>query len=551
MEAEACKPETPEEKTPCGLDLGSNNTLIAVIEKGNTVPTFIKTEGQLNCHGTYVYFPESSKDQPIFGVNALAMIGSPSGKNVVCHIKRGLGVTTDKIKDLSIFNATVANPGQQRYPIFNLHIDGQVVQKTAKEIMTLFLVHYRQKIERTVQGQVGVVASKPQYWGSSQNTAFKECLNEAGFGVLKVLTEPTAAMFSYRAKTGDVGKEMTLVADKGAGTIDFVLQEDLGAGKYKTYCVGGDDQLGSVDVDKAFLNELKTQLKKEPGYNEDVFTQMSPDNLQKMQNMKHMLSSLPQVSQIIAGITSTPFTFVINQAKKEKILKQIYERVEEVLDEMIQRLADSSKGKHKADGIKRSIKKVAMVGGGMLDRYYGEKLFPKMFPNAVIVGREVSQDSVDPITAVSTGCAFWAATILKTANVKAGLPANPINQLVLSKTLGIETVSNPGRRDEKRIFSPIVKSQTSIPTVKMCDKFSTSVDDQAVAWIEIYQGEGGLTTDDGVIFLGKYAVDMELPNKAFMPVIEVEMEISDENILTVRAGERGKPKKELTITETV
>jgi len=545
------KTETTEEKTPCGLDLGSNNTLIAVIEKGNSVPTFIKTEEQLNCHGTYVYFPESSKDKPIFGVNALAMIGSPSGKNVVCHIKRGLGVTTDKIKDLSIFNATVANPDQQRYPIFNLKIDGQEVQKTAKEIMTIFLVHFRQKIENTVQGKVGVVASRPQYWGSAQNTAFKECLKDAGFEVLKLLTEPSAAMFAYRAKAGDVGKEMTLVSDKGAGTMDYVLQEDLGNGKYKTYCVGGDDQLGSADVDKAFLNELQRILKKEPGYNEDVFNQMYPDNLQKMQTMKHMLSSLPQVSQIIPGITSTPFTFVIDQAKKEKILKTIYERVEVVLEEMIERLADASKGKHKVEDIKKSIKKVAMVGGGMLDRYYGEKLFPRMFPTAVIVGREVSQDSVDPITAVSTGCAFWAATMLKTPNVKAGLPADPINQLVLSKTLGIETVVNLGKKDEKRIFSPIVKSQTSIPTVKMSSKFSTSVDNQAIAWIEIYQGEGEFTTDDGVSFLGKYAVDMKLPNKAFVPVIEVEMEISDENILTVRAGERGKPKKELTIAETV
>jgi len=535
--------------TPIGLDFGTNNTIISAILEGTTVPTMIKTETGDTLHGSFVFYPEVSTEAPIFGTEALSMLPH---QNVIRLAKRGLGVFPNQIEKPSVFNAALAKPKKNRHLEFSLNVDGGIVVKSAKEVVTDFLRHYRQLVINRVGENTAWVVSKPQNWNAAQNQAFHKALEAAGIIALKVITEPSAATFAYRAKAGPGATgNRTLVVDMGAGTFDVVLLHDAGNGNFRSVVVGGDDMLGASNVDEIFMEALHADVKKEPGYSEDSFIAQTSEIREKMKQLKHLLSTLTQASSTFHGLTTKPFTFVITRKRKIELLAPYYAKAEKALKGAFSRAAESSTKKHTPEAIMKSVDVVALVGGGMRDIHFGTTILPTMFPNAHIVGKPHQSESINPDEAVSVGNAFWAAALSKTPTVQ-GLPPDPIHVQVLARSLGVETVTNFGEAGMKRWFSQILTANTPIPTVKVQNGFTIVKDNQSKVNIEIYQGDGDFTTDENVICIGSYDVPVVTPNKANgpdRPDIEIEFEITEDSILIVRAGEKQGPKKELEIKD--
>lgn len=531
---------------PVGLDFGTNNTVIAAILEGSRTPSFVKTETGETLHGSFVYYPENSSEKPIFGVEALSMMPN---QNVIRLVKRSLGVSAVTVGDTSVFNATVVKAPKNRHVSFEIIVDGKTVVKTSKDVVTDFLVHYGDLVRNSAGSSLAWVVSKPQNWSAAQNLAFHQCLEKAKIVPEKVITEPTAAVFAYRAKASEDEKaNKTLVVDMGAGTLDVVVLHDCGSGNFRSVAVGGDDFLGASNVDEIFLEVLHTEIKKEPGFNETEFAEQKSETREKMKTAKHLLSTVPQTSVNIRGVTPGTFTFKVNQEKKQDMLKPYYARAEKVIRDTFDRAAESSKKKYTAVDIMSSVEVVALVGGGMRDPHFGNSLLPSMFPTAKIVGKPNQPESINPDVAVAVGNAYWAAAITNIPTVK-GLPPDPVHMQVLARSLGVETVTNYGQPTIKRWFSKIIESNTQIPTVVMRDGFTTVKENQDKVVIEIYQGEGQETTDEGVVCLGKYEIPVKTPNKMNEPAIEVEMEITEDAILIVRAGEKGEVKVELQIRD--
>jgi len=302
-------------------------------------------------------------------------------------------------------------------------------------------------------------------------------------------------------------------------------------------------------LDEYLLDALKEDISKEPGFKLGAFDEQVSENREKMKRLTHSLSTLPKVSVKIHGVTTKPFDFVVDQERKREIFTPFYNRLEVVLMEMFDRAHIACHKRYTPEQIRLSVEVVAMVGGGSKDTHVGNEILPKIFPPPCkIVGKPNQKDSVNPDVAVSMGNTYWGAAMEGTPSVK-GLPPNPACAPVLSQDLGVESVEGYGTPNMQRWFTSIIDSMTPIPTTVKKGKFTTVKDDQGAVAIEVYQGIGRKTTEEGVTFLGRYQVPVQTPNEAGVPNIEVEMEVFADSTLVVRAGEKGKAKEELTVDD--
>ena len=307
----------------------------------------------------------------------------------------------------------------------------------------------------------------------------------------------------------------------GAATFDAVLLTDQGDGNFKTVAVGGDEFLGSSNIEESFVKHLQEEMEKEEGFNEVSFQHQLIDIKQKMKNLKHNLSEAEDVTETIYGVTDTPYTMAIDEAKKEEILKSYYDKAQKVIVDAFNRASVATSGKYTTQDLMNSVDIVCVVGGGMIDPFFAKKMLPNLFKTAKIVGGEV----ISQVEVVSKGNVFWAAARNKTPTLN-GLPPEPVNINVLSKALGIQSITGYNTNDVKFWFSKIIPSSKVLPCLVCRGGFTTVMDNQEKVLVEVYQGEGDFTTDEEVVCLGSFEVPLKLPNQlSEMPQIEVEMEV--------------------------
>ena len=307
----------------------------------------------------------------------------------------------------------------------------------------------------------------------------------------------------------------------GAGTFDVVLLLDQGDGNFKTVAVGGDEFLGSANIEECFVKYLKEEMLKIDHFNEESFEHQITDIKAKMKNLKENLSAVEDVSETIYGVTSEPYRFIIDEPKKEEILTAYYKKAEKVILDAFKRAAELSSGKYTSENIMNSVDIVCLVGGGMIDPFFSKKMLPVLFKTANIVGGE----TISQVEVVARGNVFWAAARNKTPTLN-GLPPEPVNINVLSKALGIQSITGYKTNDVKFWFSKIIPSNKVLPCLVSRGGFTTVEDNQERVIVEVYQGEGDFTTDEDVASLGSFEVPLKLPNlMSEMPQIEVEMEV--------------------------
>jgi molecular chaperone DnaK len=381
-----------------------------------------------------------------------------------------------------------------------------------------------QKIKLDAEEKLGekitdVVITCPANFDDSQRKATKTAGEIAGFNVLRIINEPTAAALAYGF--GKKKAEKVVVYDFGGGTFDVTILE-VSPDTVEVLATGGEAHLGGEDFDQRIMNWIIEQFKKEQG----IDLSKDPLALQRVkeasEKAKIELSStleteinLPFISADLSG--PKHLLYKINRAKFEELTKDLVEksieRVRKTLEE--------------AKLSKKDINEIVLVGGTTLIPQVREAV--KNF-----FGKEPNK-SINPEEVVAMGAAIQAE-ILK-AREEGRAPEGEIKSVllldVLPLSLGIETLGG--------INTQMIAKNTTIPTAKT-QIFSTAADNQTSVEINVLQGERPMAADNRS--LGRFILDGIPPAPRGVPQIEVTFDVDANGILTVTAKDKATGKSQ-------
>ena len=487
-----------------GLDLGTGNSCVAVIENGKPV-VVVNEEGTRTTPSVV----QITKDEVKVGNAAKrAMVTNP--KNTVYNIKRFMGAEyndADVQKMLNMVTYEVVNKNKKPY----VKIDDK---EYSPEQISSMIISKMKKIAEDYVGETikDAVITVPAWFGDAARTATKTAGELAGLNVLRILSEPTSA--SLAANLMEDKKDKTIaVVDSGQGTLDVSIL-DLSDGMAEVLASNGDVFLGGQNYDNAIVNWICSEFEKSDGVDLKKDNMAYARVIEAAEKAKIELSSSTQTEINLPYIgmkNGAPLNLcmTLSRAKFESLVKEFNDKTVEKAKQAIEKA-----GKKYSD-----IDCILLVGGTTRIPSLQDAL-KKEF------GVPLNQ-SVNPDEAVALGAA-------KQADVLAGNSTG--DMLLLDVTplgLGIETMGN--------IMTTIVEANTTIPCQKK-EVFSTAVDNQPMVNVNVLQGERKIASANKSI--GMFVLDQIPPAKKGIPQIEVTFDIDANGILTVTAKDLGTNKEQ-------
>lgn len=485
-----------------GIDLGTTNSAFAYMVAGK--PEVI-TNAEGNRTTPSVVAINKKGERLVGQVAQRQRVTNP--KNTIYGVKRLIGRKfTDKEvqKDLDIMPYEIVKKGN------GVAVKMGDKEYTPEEVSAMILGKIKADAEAFLGEDVTeAVITVPAYFDDSQRQATKDAGKIAGLEVKRIINEPTAAALAY----GLEGKkdEKIAVFDLGGGTFDVSILE-LGDGVFEVLSTNGDTHLGGEDFDNRIVNHFLDVFKKEEGIdlkNDSAAMQRLKDEAEKA---KKELSSTTQVEINLPFITADAdgpkhFEYTLTRAK-----------LEELVADLIDRLADPVQKAMKDAGLKASeINEIVMVGGMTRMPAVVEKV-KKIF------GKDPMQ-GVNPDEVVAVGAA-----------VQGGVLAGDVKDVLLLDvtplTLGIETAGG--------VRTAMIDRNTTVPTSKS-QVFSTYADNQPQVEIHVLQGEREMAADNKS--LGTFVLSGIAPAPRGVPQIEVSFNIDANGILTVSAKDKGTGKE--------
>lgn len=469
-----------------GIDLGTTNSCVAVMEGGDPV---------------VIANAEGSRTTPS------VVSFQPNGERLVGQVAKRQAITnTDR---------TIASIKRQMGSNYKVNIDGK--QYTPQEISAMIL----QKIKTDAESYLGekvtqAVITVPAYFNDSQRQATKDAGKIAGLEVLRIINEPTAASLAYGLDKMDTNQKI-LVYDLGGGTFDVSILE-LGDGVFEVKSTNGNTKLGGDDFDQLVMNYIADTFKNENGIdlrNDKMALQRLKEAAEKA---KIELSSSMQTNINLPFITADAagpkhIDMSLTRAKFNEITHQL---VDATIEPMRKALKDANLSINEVD-------KVILVGGSTRIPAVVEAV--KNF-----TGKEPSK-GVNPDECVAVGAAIQAGVL--TGDVKDVLLLD-----VTPLTLGIETLGG--------VATSLITRNTTIPTRKS-QVFSTAADGQTSVEIHVVQGERQMAADNKT--LGRFTLSGIAPAPRGIPQIEVTFDIDANGIVNVAAKDKGTGKEaNITIT---
>ena len=490
-----------------GIDLGTTNSCVAVMENGE--PVVIQNSEGGRTTPSIVGF--TAKGERIVGVPAKnQMVTNP--KNTIYSIKRFIGHRYGELTgEATRVPYTVKDNGQDvRVEVTE---NGSLKQFSPQEISAFIL----QKMKKTAEDYLGqevteAVITVPAYFNDSQRQATKDAGKIAGLDVKRIINEPTAAALAFGFNK-DQSKEKTIaVYDLGGGTFDISILE-LADGVFEVKSTNGDTHLGGDDWDRAIVNWLID------GFKADTGIDLSNDSmaLQRLreaaENAKIGLSNQTTVDINLPFITA--------DATGPKHLQKSLTRAqfEQMTDDLFERTKEPCRKALADAGISTSdIDEVLLVGGS--------SRMPKVQEVVkAIFGKEGSR-AVNPDEAVAIGAAVQGGVLQGDVKDILLLDVTPLS-------LGIETMGG--------VMTKLIARNTTIPT-KKSQVFSTAADGQTAVSIHVLQGEREMASQNRT--LGNFDLVGIPAAPRGVPQIEVTFDIDANGIVHVSAKDLGTGKEQ-------
>jgi molecular chaperone DnaK len=490
-----------------GIDLGTTNSVVAVMEGGEPI-VITNSEGGRTTPSVVAFAKDGNR--LVGQVAKRQSVTNP--ENTLFSIKRFMGRKFDEVQDeikQVPYQVEKASNGDVRISADGKHF-------SPPEIAAMVLQKLKQSAEDYLGAKVEkAVITVPAYFNDAQRQATKDAGKIAGLDVQRIVNEPTAAALAYGL---DKKKDETIaVFDFGGGTFDISVLE-VGEGVVEVKSTNGNTHLGGDDIDEELIQWIIDEFKKDQGidlHNDKMALQRLKEAAEKAK---------VELSHAMETEINLPFITADASGPKHLVTKLTRSKFEQLAEPILKKLLPPVEQAIKDAGISaKDIEEIVLVGGStripkvqeMVKDFFGKE------PNK----------SVNPDEVVALGAAVQAGVL-------GGEKTDILLLDVTPLSLGIETLGG--------VATPMIQKNTTIPTRKS-EIFSTASDNQTSVEVHVLQGERPMASDNKT--LGKFHLVGIPPAPRGVPQVEVTFDIDANGIVNVSAKDVGTGREQkITIT---
>ena len=492
-----------------GIDLGTTNSVVAVIEGGQPV---VITNAEGNRLTPSVVAVTKTGERLVGQVAKRQAVTNP--ENTIFSIKRFMGRRFDEVTDemrMVPYRVVPAGNGDVRVQVAD-------TEYAPPQISAMIL----QKLKQSAEDYLGqpvtrAVITVPAYFNDAQRQATKEAGQIAGLEVMRIVNEPTAAALAYGLDKKK--EELIAVYDFGGGTFDISILE-VGDGVVEVKATNGDTHLGGDNLDQRVIEWIIEEFKRDDGID------LSKDRMALQRLREAAEKAKMELSSVAETEINLPFITADQSGPRHLVKKLSRARFEQLVEDLLQRTIGPTRQALADAGVTAAqIDEVVLVGGSTrVPRV--QAIVKDLF------GKEPHKGvNADEVVAIG-------------AAVQAGVLAGDVKDLLLLDvtplSLGIETLGG--------VLTTLIPRNTTIPTRKS-ETFSTAADSQTSVEVHVQQGERPLARDNRT--LGRFQLAGIPPAPRGVPQIEVTFDLDANGIVNVSAKDKATGKEQkITITSS-